>query len=157
MKLVIQRVSCAKVEVDNRVCGRIEKGLMVLLGVKDSDTACLIDPLLQKLINLRIFNDENGKMNLSLLDVKGDLLIVSQFTLYGDCAKGNRPSFIKSAKGELAKSLYEAFVARAKEALTSHSLRVQTGEFGAHMKVSLTNDGPVTIILEKSKDESSLD
>ncbi|MCH9631147.1 MAG: D-aminoacyl-tRNA deacylase [Chlamydiia bacterium] len=156
MKLVVQRVSHASVDVDGAVTGSIQKGLLVLFGAKDTDDKGLIDYLVDKLINLRIFHDSEGKMNLSLCDVKGDLLIVSQFTLYGDCSKGRRPSFIKSAKGPLANELYESFIAKAKEELKSHSLKVETGIFGADMKVSLLNDGPVTIILEKSNEPASI-
>lgn len=156
MKLVIQRVSHASVEVDGNLIGKIQKGLLVFLGIKDTDDDSLIDYLVEKLIYLRIFHDENGKMNLSLCDVKGDILIVSQFTLYADCTQGRRPSFIKSAKGDLAKDLYESFIQKVKDAVKSYGLKVETGMFGAEMKVNLLNDGPVTIILEKVKSEDAI-
>lgn len=144
MRLVIQRVKNAKVEVENKVTGQINKGLLVLLGIGPNDTLEDIDYFLNKLINLRIFNDENDKMNLSIKDISGEILIVSQFTLYADCKKGNRPSFINAASPEKANNLYECFVQKAKQT----GINIQTGIFGAHMEVSLLNDGPVTIILE---------
>lgn len=145
MKLIIQRVKNAKVEVDNKVVGQIEKGFLVLLGVTHTDTKEIADYLVKKLCNLRVFEDDKGKMNLSIKDVEGDLLIVSQFTLYADCSGGNRPSFINAAKPEIANELYEYFCNKCKEA----EIGVQKGIFGADMQVSLLNDGPVTIILEK--------
>ena len=145
MKLVVQRVKNAKVEVDRKVVGQIEKGFLVLLGVTHTDTKETADYLVKKLCNLRVFEDENGKMNLSIQDVKGDLLIVSQFTLYADCSGGNRPSFVNAAKPDIANELYEYFCNKCKEA----GIGVQKGIFGADMQVSLLNDGPVTIILEK--------
>lgn len=144
MKLIIQRVANAKVEVDNKIIGQIEKGFMVLLGVTHTDTKENVNYLVKKLLNLRIFPDENYKMNLSLKDIKGELLVVSQFTLYADCKKGNRPSFVEAAKPEQANELYQYFISKCQE----ENINVQTGEFGAHMQVSLLNDGPVTIILE---------
>lgn len=144
MKIVIQRVANAQVEVENKVIGQIGKGFLVLLGVTHEDTQENADNLVKKLLNLRIFPDENYKMNLSLKDVNGELLVVSQFTLYADCHKGNRPSFVEAAKPEKANELYEYFVEKCRK----ENIIVQTGEFGAHMKVSLLNDGPVTIILE---------
>ena len=145
MKLIIQRVKNAKVEVDNKVVGQIEKGFLVLLGVTHTDTKEIADYLVKKLCNLRVFEDDKGKMNLSIKDVEGDLLIVSQFTLYADCSGGNRPSFINAAKPEIANELYEYFCNKCQEA----EIGVQKGIFGADMQVSLLNDGPVTIILEK--------
>ena len=144
MKLVIQRVANAQVDVDNKTIGKIGKGFLVLLGVTHTDTKENADYLVKKLLNLRIFPDENYKMNLSLKDVNGELLVVSQFTLYADCQKGNRPSFVEAAKPEQADDLYKYFVDKCK----AEGITVQTGEFGAHMKVALLNDGPVTIILE---------
>ena len=146
MKLVIQRVKNAKVVVDNKTVSKIEKGFLVLLGVAPNDTKENADFLVNKLINLRIFKDENNKMNLSIKDIKGELLIVSQFTLYADCSHGNRPSFINSAPSDYAKELYEYFVQKCKN---ENITNVETGEFGANMQVTLLNDGPVTIILEK--------
>lgn len=145
MKLVVQRVSNAKVEVEGRVTGEIGQGFLVLLGVTHEDTQANADFLVQKLVNLRVFTDENYKMNLSIKDIKGELLIVSQFTLYANCQKGNRPSFVEAAKPEQADELYNYFVEKCKQ----EGIIVQTGEFGAHMQVSLLNNGPVTIILEK--------
>lgn len=145
MKLVIQKVKKAKVEVEDKTVGQIEKGYMVLLGVKKGDTKENADYLARKLCNLRIFEDENGKMNLSLKDVQGSLLLISQFTLYADCTSGNRPSFTNAAKPEFANELYEYIIEECKKQIPN----VQTGIFGADMQVSLVNDGPVTIILEK--------
>ena len=145
MRLVVQRVKNAKVTVDNRVTGKINQGFLVLLGVTHSDTKETADFLVKKLCNLRVFKDENDKMNLSIKDINGELLIVSQFTLYADCQKGNRPSFVNSAKPEYANELYEYFVSETRKEVKN----VQTGEFGAHMDVELLNDGPVTITLEK--------
>ncbi len=145
MKLVVQRVKNAKVEVENKVVGNINKGFLVLLGVTHNDNKEVADYLVRKLCNLRVFEDENEKMNLSIKDVQGELLIVSQFTLYADTTGGNRPSFINSAKPEEANKLYEYFC----EQCQKNGIKVETGIFGAHMDVSLLNDGPVTIILEK--------
>ena len=145
MKLVIQRVKNAKVEVNEKIVGTIDNGFLVLLGVTHSDTKETADYLVKKLCNLRVFKDENDKMNLSLKDVNGKLLIVSQFTLYADCSGGNRPSFTESAKSEYANELYEYFCEKCKE----NGIEVQRGIFGANMQVSLLNDGPVTIIIEK--------
>ena len=145
MKFVVQRVKQADVKVDNKIVGSINEGLMVLIGITHNDTEQTADYLVNKLINLRIFEDENKKMNLSIKDVKGELLLVSQFTLYGDCKKGNRPSFIEAAQPKYANNLYEYIIKECKKEIE----RVEKGMFGANMKVSLINDGPVTIILEK--------
>ncbi len=145
MKLVVQRVKNAKVTVDNNITGQIERGFLVLLGVAPTDTKEIADYLVQKLVKLRIFTDENDKMNLSVKDINGELLIVSQFTLYADCTGGNRPSFIGAAKPELANELYEYFINQCQK----EGLKTKHGIFGADMKVELLNDGPVTIILEK--------
>ena len=145
MKLVIQRVKHAKVEVENEIVGKIEQGFLVLLGVGPEDTKENADFLVQKLIKLRVFEDENGKMNLSLKDINGELLIVSQFTLYADCTGGNRPSFTNAAKPDKANELYEYFIQECKK----ENIKVEHGIFGADMKVELLNDGPVTILLEK--------
>ena len=146
MKIVVQRVKKAKVEVDEKVVGKIEKGFLVLLGVSSEDTKEEADYLVKKLCNLRVFENENEKMNLSLKDVNGKLLIVSQFTLYADCSKGNRPSFVNAARPEKAEELYEYFCKQCKE---KYEIEVEKGIFGANMQVSLLNDGPVTIIIEK--------
>ena len=146
MKLVIQKVKKAKVEVEDKTVGQIEKGYMVFLGVKKGDTKENADYLARKLCNLRIFEDENGKMNLSIKDVNGELLIISQFTLYGNTKDGNRPSFIEAEEPEKANRLYECFMAKCKE---NGIEKVEKGIFGAHMDVSLVNDGPNTIIMEK--------
>lgn len=147
MKAVIQRVSEAQVWVHGKLAGAIERGTLVLLGVEKGDTPEDADWLAEKIVNLRIFEDEAGKMNLSLLDIKGELLAVSQFTLAGNCAKGRRPSFDTAAPPEEANGLYQYFVARVWE----EGIPVQTGIFQAEMKVSLINDGPVTFILESPR------
>ncbi len=144
MKLVIQRVSNASVTVSNQVVGSIQKGLLVFIGVSNDDTTDIADIYLKKLINLRIFEDENGKTNLSLADVSGELLFVSQFTLYADCKKGNRPSFINAGLPQHANEIYEYMIVKAREIVP----KVETGEFGADMKVSIVNDGPFTIVLD---------
>lgn len=145
MKLVIQRVKRASVEVNKEIVGKIEQGFLVLLGVGPEDTKEIADFLVQKLIKLRVFEDENGKMNLSLKDINGELLIVSQFTLYADCTGGNRPSFTNAAKPDKANELYEYFITECKK----ENIKVEHGIFGADMKVELLNDGPVTILLDK--------
>lgn len=145
MKLVIQRVTQAKVEVNKKIVGKINKGFMVLLGVAEGDTKEQADYLVKKLCNLRVFEDENEKMNLALKDVDGELLIISQFTLCADCSGGNRPSFIRAEKPEKANEMYEYFC----EECSKKGYKVEKGIFGADMQVSLTNDGPVTIIIEK--------
>ena len=145
MKIVIQRVTNAQVEVDKKVVGKIGKGFLVLLGVTHEDTKENADYLVKKLCKLRVFSDENDKMNLSLKDVNGELLIVSQFTLYANCKDGNRPSFVEAAKPEQANELYEYFCSECKK----NDIKVEKGIFGADMKVTLLNDGPVTIVIEK--------
>lgn len=146
MKLVIQRVNHAEVKVDGEVTGSINKGFLVLLGVGKEDTREIADKYLKKMLGLRIFEDEEGKTNLSLADVNGELLIVSQFTLYANCKKGNRPSFIEAGAPDQANELYEYMIAQAKKSVPV----VQHGIFGADMKVSLENDGPFTVILDES-------
>lgn len=145
MKIVIQRVKEAKVEVENEIVGEIRKGFLVLLGITHNDTEENADYLVKKLCNLRVFSDENGKMNLGLKDINGELLIVSQFTLYADCKQGNRPAFIDAAKPEQAKELYDYFCSECEK----NNINVEKGIFGADMQVSLVNDGPVTIVIEK--------
>lgn len=144
MKFVVQRVKNAQVDIEGKTVGKIEKGFMVLIGVTHTDTKEIADYLVKKLINLRIFEDENGKMNLSLKDVNGSLLLVSQFTLYADCSSGNRPSFTGAAKPDFANLLYKYIIDECKKKIDI----VETGVFGADMKVELVNDGPVTIILD---------
>ena len=145
MKFVIQRVESASVEIDKKTISEIGNGYLVLIGITHNDTKEVADYLINKLINLRVFEDENGKLNLSLNDIKAELLLVSQFTLYGDCSRGNRPSFTQAAKPEYAKELYEYIVDECKQKISS----VKSGVFGANMKINLINDGPVTIIMEK--------
>lgn len=145
MKALIQRVDRASVTIDGELFSQIGQGLLVLLGVEKGDEKLNADKLAEKLVKLRIFEDENEKMNKSLLDVSGEMLIVSQFTLCGDCKKGTRPSFDKSAPPEIANGLYEYFISKIKE----YEVPVQTGKFGAMMKVELVNDGPVTFLIEK--------
>jgi D-tyrosyl-tRNA(Tyr) deacylase len=149
LRAVLQRVKESKVEVNEKIIGSIRSGLLILLGIEESDAMDDIDWLSNKILNMRIFNDENGLMNLSVLDIKGELLIVSQFTLHASTKKGNRPSFIKAAKPDMAIPLYEKFITKIKES----NLKVETGEFGADMKVSLINDGPVTIIIDSKNKE----
>lgn len=146
MKLVIQRVSEASVVIDGETKGQIGRGFMVLIGVGQEDTKEIADKYIKKMIGLRIFEDENGKTNLSLKDVEGQLLLISQFTLYANCKKGNRPSFIEAGAPASAEALYEYMVEECRKAVSV----VKTGEFGADMKVSLTNDGPFTVILDES-------
>ena len=147
MKLVIQRVTHASVTVDNNGIGKIGKGYMVLIGVSDTDTKEIADKMLDKMIKLRIFEDENGKTNLSLADVGGELLLISQFTLYANCKKGNRPSFIEAGSPDHANALYEYIIEKCKERVDV----VEQGEFGAEMKVELLNDGPFTVILDSEQ------
>lgn len=147
MRFVIQRVKHASVTIDGEVSGKIDKGFLVLIGVSEDDTREIADKLVKKMLGLRIFEDEQGKTNLSLADVDGELLLVSQFTLYADCKKGNRPSFTKAGKPDMANPMYEYIIAKCKETLRD----VQTGVFGADMKVELMNDGPFTIILDSDE------
>lgn len=147
MKFVIQRVTEARVEVDSRIVGQIEKGFLVLIGVSSADTREIADKMVKKLVNMRIFEDENGKTNLSLSDVDGSLLLISQFTLYADCKKGNRPSFTNAGAPDMANDLYEYIISACKETVPN----VQKGIFGADMKVSLINDGPFTIVLDSTE------
>lgn len=144
MRIVLQRVSKASVSVEGKVLGAIEDGFLVLLGVSDTDTEEIADKMVDKLCKLRIFKDENGKTNLSLADVGGQILVVSQFTLYADCSEGNRPSFFKAGEPELANRLYEHVVERCRNYVD----KVEHGEFGAYMQVELINDGPFTIVLD---------
>jgi D-tyrosyl-tRNA(Tyr) deacylase len=145
MKIVLQRVRCACVNVDGKCVGEIGKGLLLLLGVHTSDTTSEADFLVDKCVDLRIFSDSENKMNLSLTDVKGEVLVVSQFTLYGNCSKGRRPSFIEAAPPQKGNELYSYFV----EKMKTRCRHVATGIFGAMMDVELVNDGPVTLVLEK--------
>ena len=145
MRVVVQRCDDAKVTVDNKIVGKIGKGMMILVGFTDTDTSKEIDYMVNEVINLRIFDDENGVMNKSLLDTNGSILSISQFTLYGDASKGNRPSYIKALSGDKATILYDEF----NQKLKSQNVHVETGIFGAEMKVTFTNDGPITILLEK--------
>lgn len=147
MRAVVQKVSSSKVTVDGEITGQINEGLLVLLGVTHEDTSKDVDYMIDKTLNLRIFEDEYGKMNLSLKDIGGELLVVSQFTLYGDCRKGRRPSFSEAAKPEFANELYEEYVAKVK----AQGIKVGTGRFRTHMVVDITNEGPVTMLLDSSK------
>lgn len=147
MRFIIQRVTNSKVSIDGHVRGEIGKGFMVLIGVADSDTTEIADKMIRKMINLRIFEDENGKTNLGIKDVNGSLLLISQFTLYADCRKGNRPSFIKAGAPDMAKHLYEYIIQKCKEEIDI----VEQGEFGADMKVELLNDGPFTVLLDSDE------
>lgn len=144
MRAVIQRVTHARVTIDGKTHGEIGRGFLILLGVCEGDTEAEAVYLADKCTGLRVFTDENDKMNLALADVGGELLVISQFTLYGDCRKGKRPNFMRAARPELAIPLYEAFLARCRES----GLKVETGEFGADMQVELLNDGPVTIFMD---------
>lgn len=147
MRALVQRVSRASVTIDGKVHGAIDKGFLVLLGITEGDTEADARYLADKCVGLRVFTDENDKMNRSLADVGGGLLVVSQFTLYGDCSHGRRPSFIAAARPDTAIPLYECFVARCRES----GLPVETGEFGAHMEVELLNDGPVTLWMDTAE------
>ncbi|MBK1809308.1 D-tyrosyl-tRNA(Tyr) deacylase [Clostridium sp. YIM B02505] len=147
MRAVVQRVSSSSVAVDNNVVGKIAVGFNVLLGISKEDNVDDLKYIKDKIINLRVFEDENGKMNKSLQDVKGELLLISQFTLYGDCRKGRRPNFMEALAGEEAKKLYDMFVDMCK----CEDIKVETGVFGADMKVQILNDGPVTLMLDSKK------
>ena len=147
MRLVIQRVSEASVEIEGKINGEIKEGFMVLVGITNDDNKEVVEKIADKLIHLRIFEDENEKLNLSLMDVKGEILSISQFTLYANCKKGRRPSFLDAAKPDLSKPLYDYF----NEYLTKKGVHVETGIFGAMMNVSLINDGPTTIILDSKE------
>ncbi|SHJ26182.1 D-aminoacyl-tRNA deacylase [Pseudobutyrivibrio xylanivorans] len=147
MKFVIQRVNEASVAVDGNTIGAIKKGFLVLIGVSDSDTKEIADKMVKKLLGLRIFDDENDKINLSLTDVGGELLLISQFTLYANCKKGYRPSFTDAGAPDFANEMYEYIIAKCRE----EGYHVETGEFGADMKVSLLNDGPFTIVLDSAE------
>ncbi|MDD7403441.1 MAG: D-aminoacyl-tRNA deacylase [Butyribacter sp.] len=147
MKFVIQRVQHASVTVDGKITGQIEKGFLVLIGVGAEDTKEIADKMIQKLVHMRIFEDEAGKVNLALKDVDGGLLLVSQFTLYADCKKGNRPSFTKAGAPDMANQLYEYIIEECKKEIA----QVECGEFGADMKVELLNDGPFTILLDSEQ------
>ena len=147
MRFLIQRVTQSSVSVDGTVIGKIGKGLLVLIGVAEEDTEETADKLVRKLTGLRVFEDENGKTNLSLADVKGELLLISQFTLYANCKKGNRPSFTEAGSPQKANALYEYIIAKCRENVPI----VETGSFGAEMKVSLVNDGPFTVLLDSEK------
>jgi D-tyrosyl-tRNA(Tyr) deacylase len=147
LRAVVQRVNSSSVTIDNKITGSISKGLNVLLGVCKEDTSLDAKYLCEKILNLRIFEDAEGKLNKSLLEVGGELLVVSQFTLYGDCRKGRRPNFMEALSGEKAEELYELFVSECRQILG----KVETGVFGADMKVLIENDGPVTLLIESKK------
>ena len=150
MRVVIQKVTEASVSIENQIVGSIDKGLLVLVGIEDGDTNEDIAWLSSKIVNLRVFDDDNGVMNLSVKEVKGEVLIVSQFTLHASTKKGNRPSYIKAARPEVAIPIYEAFIKQVESLLGK---RVPTGQFGAMMQVSLCNDGPVTILIDTKNKE----
>ena len=145
MRIIVQRCTEASVKVDNKIVGKIDKGLMLLVGFTHTDDSNNIDYMVDKVLNLRIFDDEDGVMNKSLLDINGSILSISQFTLYADARKGRRPSYVDALSGDKATKLYDEFNKKIKE----KNINIETGIFGADMKVSLTNDGPVTILLEK--------
>ena len=147
MRFVVQRVTHASVTVDSQVIGKIGTGFMVLIGVADTDTREIADKMVKKLLGLRIFEDENGKTNLDIHTVEGELLLISQFTLYANCRHGNRPSFIEAGKPDMANEMYEYIIAKCKEQVPV----VEKGEFGADMKVELLNDGPFTILLDSDQ------
>lgn len=149
MRFLIQRVSSASVEIDGKTVGTIEQGFCVFVGISNSDTREVADKMIRKMVNLRIFADENGKTNLNLASVSGGLLVISQFTLYADCKHGNRPSFLDAGKPEPSKELYEYIIKKCRESVPN----VEHGEFGADMKVSIINDGPFTIWLDSDENE----
>lgn len=144
MRVVVQRVKHSSVAVDGNIVGKINEGLLILLGIKNGDTEKDVTWLANKVVSLRIFEDENGKMNKELKEINGSILLISQFTLYGDCVKGKRPSFIEAAKPEIAIPLYEKFI----DTLKNQGINIETGIFGADMKVELLNDGPVTLVID---------
>jgi len=148
MRAVVQRVKEAGVKVDNKIVGKISKGLLIFLGVGEEDSEIDLNYLVHKILGLRIFQDENDKMNLSVQDINGEILVISQFTLYGDVRKGKRPSFIKSAHPEIGNRFYEEFITKINES----GVKVESGKFGAHMDIDLINDGPVTILIDSNKD-----
>lgn len=147
MKIVVQRTTGASVSINQKTVGKINQGLVALVGFEQTDTKAIVDKMVDKMIGLRIFSDENDKMNLSLKDIGGEILSISQFTLYADCKKGRRPSFINAAKPDYATALYDYF----NEKISSYHIPLALGQFGADMKVSLVNDGPVTIILDSKE------
>lgn len=147
MKIVVQRTTGASVIINQKIVGKINQGLVALVGFEQTDTKAVVDKMVDKMIGLRIFSDENDKMNLSLKDIGGEILSISQFTLYADCKKGRRPSFINAAKPDYATTLYDYF----NEKISSYHIPLALGQFGADMKVSLVNDGPVTIILDSKE------
>jgi D-tyrosyl-tRNA(Tyr) deacylase len=147
MRAVVQRAAKGNVEIDNNIVGSINKGLVVLLGVSEKDTKDDVTYMVEKILNLRVFDDEEGKMNFSLLDIQGELLVVSQFTLYGDCRKGRRPNYMAAAKPEIADELYNEFVKLCR----AQNVKTETGVFQADMKVNIVNDGPVTLIVDSEK------
>lgn len=149
MRFLIQRVSQASVTVDRKVIGQIEKGFLIMIGISDNDTKAIADKMLQKALGLRIFEDSSGKTNLNLDSVGGKVLLISQFTLYADCRKGNRPSFTDAGRPDFANELYEYVISKSREILGED--RVETGAFGADMKVSLLNDGPFTVFLDSEE------
>ena len=148
MRVLIQRVKKASCVVDGNIVGKIDEGLLLLVGFTEGDSSCVIDYLIDKIINLRIFDDDNGVMNKSLLDVGGSILSISQFTLYADCNKGRRPSYVKALAGDRSIKLYDEF----NEKISNKNIKVQTGIFGEDMEILLVNDGPVTIMLEREND-----
>lgn len=150
MRAIIQRVTQAAVKIDGKTYGEINNGLLVLLGIEENDTTTDVDWLSKKIVQMRIFSDEHGKMNLSVQDIKGEILVISQFTLFASTKKGNRPSFIRSAKPDIAIPLYERFIGETEKNI---GRKIQTGIFGADMKVTLLNDGPVTIYLDSKNPE----
>jgi len=147
LRAVVQRVKNAKVEVDDNEIGAIDSGLLVFLGIGDEDKMDDIDYLIDKIVNLRIFEDENGKMNLSAVDLGKDIMVVSQFTLYGDCRQGKRPNFLNAAPPDKAERLYDVFI----DKINKYDLKIETGEFKAMMDVDLVNDGPVTLLIDSKK------
>lgn len=148
MRVVVQRVSMSKVTVNNEIIGSINKGLNLLVGISNEDTISDLQYMKDKILNLRIFEDENEKMNKSVLDIQGEILAISQFTLYGDIRGGRRPNFMKAMKGDLARDLFDTFV----KMLSESQLKIETGEFGAYMKVDIINDGPCTILIDSKKE-----